>query len=134
MAEAPAEVQALRRSLLVWYRRRARVLPWRTRKDPYAIWVSEVMLQQTQVATVIPYFERFLREFPTLRPKRVILSPSIVILSRFAPLRIALSIARRLTVNSAKNLRAGSPKDLATDPSSPSAPQDDTVAPRATEV
>ncbi len=40
--------------------------PWRRTRDPYAIWVSEVMLQQTQVATVIPYFERFLSAFPTL--------------------------------------------------------------------
>jgi len=62
-----AGAQALRRALLAWYRRRARVLPWRKSKDPYAIWVSEVMLQQTQVATVIPYFERFLRDFPTVQ-------------------------------------------------------------------
>jgi len=61
------KAQALRRALLAWYRRRARVLPWRKSKDPYAIWVSEVMLQQTQVATVIPYFERFVRDFPTVR-------------------------------------------------------------------
>jgi len=57
---------ALRRTLLGWYRRNARRLPWRTTKDPYAIWVSEVMLQQTQVATVVPYYRRFLRAFPNL--------------------------------------------------------------------
>jgi len=50
-----------------WFRRHARDLPWRRTRDPYAIWVSEIMLQQTQVATVVPYFERFLRRFPTLR-------------------------------------------------------------------
>ena len=55
-----------RRNLLNWYRNHARDLPWRRTRDPYAIWVSEVMLQQTQVATVIPYFERFLEAFPTL--------------------------------------------------------------------
>jgi A/G-specific adenine glycosylase len=54
---------ALRKRLLAWYRRNARDLPWRKTRDPYAIWVSEIMLQQTQVATVIPYYERFLGQF-----------------------------------------------------------------------
>jgi A/G-specific adenine glycosylase len=49
-----------------WFLRHQRNLPWRRDRDPYRIWVSEVMLQQTQVATVIPYFERFLQAFPTL--------------------------------------------------------------------
>jgi len=53
--------------LLRWFAKRARDLPWRRTRDPYAIWVSEIMLQQTQVATVIPYFRRFLRLFPTVR-------------------------------------------------------------------
>src|SRR5690606_23636229 len=48
------------------YRRHQRDLPWRKTRDPYAIWLSEIMLQQTQVATVIGYFERFLKRFPTL--------------------------------------------------------------------
>ncbi|HET6349874.1 MAG TPA: A/G-specific adenine glycosylase, partial [Candidatus Krumholzibacteria bacterium] len=52
---------------MAWYRRSHRDLPWRHTRDPYCIWVSEVMLQQTQVATVIPYYGRFLRRFPTLR-------------------------------------------------------------------
>ncbi len=52
------------KNLLGWYRRSRRDLPWRHTADPYRIWVSEVMLQQTQVATVIPYYERFLRRFP----------------------------------------------------------------------
>jgi A/G-specific adenine glycosylase len=56
----------VRRRLLTWFRRHGRALPWRRNRDPYAIWVSEVMLQQTQVATVIPYFERFLKSFPTV--------------------------------------------------------------------
>ncbi len=55
-----------RSALLKWFARHRRELPWRRDRDPYRIWVSEVMLQQTQVATVIPYFERFLRRFPTL--------------------------------------------------------------------
>ena len=55
------------RDLLVrWYRKNGRDLPWRRTSDPYAIFVSEVMLQQTQVATVIPYYERWLRRFPDI--------------------------------------------------------------------
>jgi A/G-specific adenine glycosylase len=55
---------ALRSALLRWYDRAARDLPWRRTRDLYAIWVSEIMLQQTQVATVIPYWQRFLARFP----------------------------------------------------------------------
>ena len=53
-------------ALLDWYRRHQRALPWREDPTPYRVWVSEVMLQQTQVATVQPYFERFLARFPTV--------------------------------------------------------------------
>jgi A/G-specific adenine glycosylase len=56
----------MRRALLGWYRRHRRALPWRATRDPYRIWVSEVMLQQTQVATVRPYYRAFLRRFPTI--------------------------------------------------------------------
>jgi A/G-specific adenine glycosylase len=56
----------LRRALLSWYRRGRRDLPWRRTRDPYAIWVSEVMLQQTTVKVVLPYYEAFLSRFPTL--------------------------------------------------------------------
>lgn len=52
-------------SLLDWYDRHGRDLPWRRSRDPYAVWVSEVMLQQTQVATVLPYYERWMARFPT---------------------------------------------------------------------
>ncbi len=52
--------------MLAWYDAHRRDLPWRRTKDPYAIWVSEVMLQQTQVATVIPYWHRWLERFPTV--------------------------------------------------------------------
>ncbi len=58
--------RSLAKDLLGWYRRHARDLPWRRTRDPYAIWVSEIMLQQTQVATVIPYFARFMARFPTV--------------------------------------------------------------------
>jgi len=57
----------LRRKLLTWYRRHQRSLPWRETKDPYRIWISEIMLQQTQVDTVIPYYLRFLKTFPDVR-------------------------------------------------------------------
>jgi A/G-specific adenine glycosylase len=56
----------IRDALLRWFDRHKRDLPWRRSRDPYAIWVSEVMLQQTQVATVIPYWHRFLERFPTV--------------------------------------------------------------------
>jgi len=60
----PARRDALRRRLLAWYRAHRRDLPWRRTRDPYAVWVAETMLQQTRVAAVVPYFERFLAEFP----------------------------------------------------------------------
>lgn len=56
----------LQEALLSWYASHGRELPWRQTQDPYAIWVSEIMLQQTQVKTVIPYYERWLIEFPTI--------------------------------------------------------------------
>jgi A/G-specific adenine glycosylase len=55
-----------RRKLLAWYGRHARELPWRNSADPYRVWVSEIMLQQTQVATVATFFPRFLAAFPTI--------------------------------------------------------------------
>ena len=60
-------VEALRRSLLHWYATQGRDLPWRRTRDPYAIWISEIMLQQTQVKTVIPYYERWIATFPTVQ-------------------------------------------------------------------
>lgn len=56
----------LSRRLLAWYKRNQRSLPWRETNDPYRIWISEIMLQQTQVDTVIPYYHRFLKAFPTV--------------------------------------------------------------------
>ena len=58
--------KGLRRKLLGWYDRHRRRLPWREKRDPYAIWISEIMLQQTQVKTVVPYYLRFLERFPTV--------------------------------------------------------------------
>jgi len=59
--------QKLRTRILHWYRRNARDLPWRHDLHPYRTWVSEIMLQQTQVATVVEYFHRFLERFPNVR-------------------------------------------------------------------
>ena len=56
----------LARLLLNWYRQNARSLPWRGHSDPYAIWVSEIMLQQTRVDTVLPYYLRWMRDFPDI--------------------------------------------------------------------
>jgi A/G-specific adenine glycosylase len=58
--------RTFRRRLLAWYGRHARDLPWRRHRDPYAVWVSEVMLQQTQVGTVKAYFARFVKAFPAI--------------------------------------------------------------------
>jgi len=63
----PKTRRALHRALLAWFRRHARDLPWRRTNDPYAIWIAEIMLQQTQVKTVLPYYERFLGRFPDVR-------------------------------------------------------------------
>jgi A/G-specific adenine glycosylase len=59
-----ATARAIGRALLAWYGEHKRDLPWRKSLDPYAVWVSEMMLQQTQVRTVIPYFERWMKRFP----------------------------------------------------------------------
>ena len=61
-----SETATARRRLLRWYARHKRNLPWRRDQDPYRVWVSEVMLQQTQVVTVVPYYDRFTAAFPTL--------------------------------------------------------------------
>jgi A/G-specific adenine glycosylase len=61
------EVAALRERLLEWFHKYQRDLPWRRNKDPYRIWLSEIMLQQTRVAAVLPFYERFLENFPTIR-------------------------------------------------------------------
>src|SRR6516225_9013795 len=58
---------SFRKSLLGWFRQYQRALPWRKTKDPYHVWLSEIMLQQTRVAAVIPYYERFLERLPTVQ-------------------------------------------------------------------
>jgi A/G-specific adenine glycosylase len=60
-------IKKIQTRLLRWFEKNGRNLPWRETRDPYAIWVSEIMLQQTQVLTVIPYYQKFLKSFPTVR-------------------------------------------------------------------
>jgi len=60
------DTQALHNDLINWFNASREDLPWRRTNDPYRIWLSEIMLQQTQIATVIPYYERFLERFPTV--------------------------------------------------------------------
>ncbi len=65
-ATLATSVWAVEEALLAWFQREGRDLPWRRTRDPYAVIVSEVMLQQTQVGTVIPFYGRFMQRFPTI--------------------------------------------------------------------
>ncbi|RDU35931.1 A/G-specific adenine glycosylase [Neobacillus piezotolerans] len=60
------DIDRFREDLISWFRHEQRSLPWREDQDPYKVWVSEIMLQQTRVDTVIPYFLRFMEQFPTI--------------------------------------------------------------------
>ncbi len=66
MLDLPIPVDEFISLLSTWYNQNKRDLPWREKPDPYRVWVSEIMLQQTQVSTVLPYYERFLGTYPTL--------------------------------------------------------------------
>ena len=57
----------LSKKLLIWYSKNKRTLPWRQSADPYKIWISEIMLQQTQVITVIPFYEKWMKSFPDIQ-------------------------------------------------------------------
>jgi hypothetical protein len=68
-AELPAAARGFSARLIRWHKRHGRHdLPWQNTTDPYRVWLSEIMLQQTQVATVVPYYERFLDRFPDCSP------------------------------------------------------------------
>lgn len=75
---ACGQVKDLVRHLLRWYAREARDLPWRRTSDPYAIWIAEIMLQQTQVQTVIPYWERWLHKYPTVQALAAAKLPAVL--------------------------------------------------------
>jgi A/G-specific adenine glycosylase len=64
--------------LLAWFRAQQRDLPWRRSRDPYRIWVAEVMLQQTRIAAVIPYYQRFLERFPTVQSLACASEPEVL--------------------------------------------------------
>src|SRR5579872_4759964 len=73
-----SEREKLRESLLHWYDQSKRELPWRSDRDPYRVWLSEIMLQQTRVATVIDYYHRFLRRFPSVEKLAAAREPSVL--------------------------------------------------------
>jgi A/G-specific adenine glycosylase len=93
------------RSLVSWYQRSKRDLPWRRTTDPYAIWVSEVMLQQTRVAAVLPYYERFLNRFPTVQ--KLANAPAVEVLAVWSGLGY-YSRARNLQKAAGRIVEAGS--------------------------
>src|SRR5271157_2711387 len=74
----PASLNKLRHSLLEWYNRHRRDLPWRRGIDPYRVWVSEIMLQQTRVAAVLDHYTRFIRRFPTVQALAAAREPSVL--------------------------------------------------------
>jgi A/G-specific adenine glycosylase len=71
-------IRVFRRTLLSWYDQNRRDLPWRRNQDPYGIWVSEVMLQQTRVAAVIDHYQKFLKRFPTVEKLAAAREPSVL--------------------------------------------------------
>jgi A/G-specific adenine glycosylase len=78
MATRPATVRKLQRELLAWFDANARDLPWRRSADPYHIWVSEIMLQQTRVTAVLDYYARFLGLFPSVAALAVAREPDVL--------------------------------------------------------
>lgn len=78
------KIRKLRERLLAWYRRHKRVLPWRSNPTPYRVWIAEIMLQQTRVQTVLPYYERFLKRFPNVESLAV--APENEVLEHWAGL------------------------------------------------
>src|SRR5271169_818475 len=75
---SPADLKRLRHTLLRWYDQNQRELPWRQDTDPYRVWVSEIMLQQTRVAAVLDHYARFLRRFPTVQALAAAREPSVL--------------------------------------------------------
>src|SRR5271165_4170957 len=71
-------LRKLRRGLLRWYEQNHRDLPWRQDTDPYRVWVSEIMLQQTRVAAVLDHYARFLRRFPAVQALAAAREPSVL--------------------------------------------------------
>jgi A/G-specific adenine glycosylase len=102
--------------LLAWYDQEARVLPWRSNPTPYRVWISEMMLQQTRVETVIPYFLRFVNEIPDITSLAAIDEDKLLKLwqglgyySRALNLKKAAILLYLLTANHFKNFRGSDP-------------------------
>jgi A/G-specific adenine glycosylase len=95
--------------LVAWYNGVKRVLPWRINRDPYRIWVSEVMLQQTTVAAVVPYYERFMARFPNI--KSLAKAPQVDVLEHWAGLGY-YSRARNLHKAAQELAASGFPKSF----------------------
>src|SRR5579859_3699040 len=78
MRPTPSTLRPLRSRLLRWYRANQRDLPWRASRDPYRVWLSEIMLQQTRVAAVIAHYHEFLRRFPTVKKLAAVREASVL--------------------------------------------------------
>jgi A/G-specific adenine glycosylase len=79
-ATAAEDVREMRAALLSWYAAHKRDLPWRATRDPYRIWVSEIMLQQTRVAAVLEHYRLFLAAFPTVEALATASEPAVLAL------------------------------------------------------
>jgi A/G-specific adenine glycosylase len=99
----------MRPALIRWYKRAKRDLPWRRTRDPYAIWISEIMLQQTRVAAVIPYYERFMAAFPDAQALAA--APESTVLAMWSGLGY-YSRARNLQKAARQISSAGFPRDF----------------------
>lgn len=77
---SPAQLRQFRHSLLAWFNEHARDLPWRRTSDPYAIWLSEIMLQQTRVNAALDHYARFLKRFPTIKALAEASEPDVLAL------------------------------------------------------
>ena len=123
-------LQDLPEPLLNWYRASARDLPWRRTRDPYRIWVSEIMLQQTRVAAVLGYYARFLTAFPTVEALAAAPEERLMKLweglgyySRARNLQKTARIVRRAAAGSRRRIRSCWPcRGSGTTPPAPSPP------------
>ncbi len=100
---------ALHRPLLKWYAASHRELPWRHTSDPYRIWISEIMLQQTRAQAVIPYYQRFLERFPTVQSLAA--AEEAQVLALWSGLGY-YSRARNLRLAAREIVAGGFPRDL----------------------
>src|ERR1700690_487919 len=118
MLSAPDQ-RSFRRKLLAWYDRERRDLPWRQNRDPYRVWLSEIMLQQTRVAAVIEHYHEFLRRFPTVEKLAAAREGSVLAawsgLGYYRRARM-LHAAAKVIVNERGGKFPGSAEDLRTLP------------------